>query len=136
MGKIDQYQQGRAEGLNMALRIVEKDGIEGLRKELRLRGITNINLNATHNELMKATELMRQTMFDTMRIMTVGILMDRYGYGKKRVMRWIDDFNEGCEELSLGPEQWQEMTDKINGYLGLDLKCYWNERDSAIHIGE
>ena len=134
--KQNDLMKGRNEGLRLALTIAERDGIDGLRKELEYRGITKLDLNVSHKELQKATEQMRVTMFDTMRIFTVGLLMDLYGFGKKRVLKWVDDFNLGLENLGDDPAQWQEMVKKVNDYIGCDLSVYWNEKDSHIHVGE
>ena len=38
MSNIKDYARGRNDGLAMALRIVETEGIEGLRKEIKFRG--------------------------------------------------------------------------------------------------
>lgn len=42
MSKFNEYARGRADGLNLALRIVEKYGIEGLRQEIKFRNQTGV----------------------------------------------------------------------------------------------
>ena len=38
MGKIDEYASGRNDGLQLALKIVEEDGVDALREEIKFRG--------------------------------------------------------------------------------------------------
>ncbi len=38
MGKIDEYASGRNDGLLLALKIVEEDGVDALREEIKFRG--------------------------------------------------------------------------------------------------
>lgn len=55
MAKLDQYMQGRTEGMELALRIAKDKGIEELEKEVRFRQKTGISLNVTRQELNKAS---------------------------------------------------------------------------------
>ena len=43
MGKIDEYASGRKDGLLLALKIVEEDGVDALREEIKFRGAKGIN---------------------------------------------------------------------------------------------
>ena len=43
MGKIDEYASGRNDGLQLALKIVEEDGVDALREEIKFRGAKGIN---------------------------------------------------------------------------------------------
>ena len=47
MGKIDSSYQARLDGMAFALRVAEKDGIEGLRKELKFRNAHFVPLEIT-----------------------------------------------------------------------------------------
>lgn len=47
MAKLDQYMQGRTEGMELALRIAKDKGIKELEKEVRFRQKTGISLNVT-----------------------------------------------------------------------------------------
>ncbi len=55
MGKIDDYMSGKEDGLLLAARIVEKDGLAGLEEEIRYRNITGIHTGLARKELEKAT---------------------------------------------------------------------------------
>ena len=47
MSKLDQYMQGRTEGMEFALRLAKDKGIEELEKEVRFRNRTGVSLNLT-----------------------------------------------------------------------------------------
>lgn len=51
MSKLDQYMQGRTEGMEFALRLAKDKGIEELEKEVRFRNRTGVSLNLTRQEL-------------------------------------------------------------------------------------
>lgn len=54
MGKIDGYASGRNDGLLLALKIVEEDGVDALREEIKFRGAKGINTAMSKKELNKA----------------------------------------------------------------------------------
>lgn len=54
MGKIDEYASGRNDGLLLALKIVEEDGVDALREEIKFRGAKGINTAMSKKELNKA----------------------------------------------------------------------------------
>ena len=51
MSNLKDYNRGRNDGLAMALRIAEEDGIEGLRREIKFRGVTGIHTALAKKEL-------------------------------------------------------------------------------------
>ena len=51
MSKLDQYMQGRTEGMEFALRLAKDKGIEELEKEVRFRNRTGVSLNLTRQEI-------------------------------------------------------------------------------------
>lgn len=43
MNKMKEYERGREDGLDLALRIVRDGGIEALEREIKFRGITGVH---------------------------------------------------------------------------------------------
>ena len=106
MGKMSKEEIARYEGMAYALRIAKKDGIEGLEAEIKKRGITGISINMSHKEMEKATENMRNMMFDTFLCFTIGILHDCFGFGKARANKFKNHFFEGSQFLEDGVLAW------------------------------
>ena len=132
MSKQNDYMNGRMEGMAYALRIAEKDGIEGLREELLKRNITKINLNVSHKELEKATEQMRNMMFDTFMAFTVGILHDVWGFGPDRTQKFMDKFQEGAELMEQGVITWDEIIENAYEVVGKKLAIRHNDTNTRL----
>lgn len=73
MSNLKDYARGRNDGLAMALRIVESEGIEGLRKEIRFRGVTGIHTALAKKELDQATVKIKEMTLDTMVVIAIAI---------------------------------------------------------------
>lgn len=43
MNKMKEYERGREDGLDLAIRIVRDGGIEALEREIKFRGITGVH---------------------------------------------------------------------------------------------
>lgn len=56
MSKLDQYMQGRTEGMEFALRLAKDKGIEELEKEVRFRNRTGVSLNLTRQEIAAGSD--------------------------------------------------------------------------------
>ena len=102
MSKVDDMARGRMEGLVYAERIVAKDGIEGLREEIKKRGCSGMSINVSHKEMERATSQMRNMMLDTVMSMSMGILHDKFGFGHDRLQKFMDAFQDGAELLNDG----------------------------------
>lgn len=89
MAKLDQYMQGRTEGMELALRIAKDKGIEELEKEVRFRQKTGISLNVTRQELNKASNKIKEMTLDTFTLLSVAALHDAFGFGKQRCERYM-----------------------------------------------
>ena len=76
MSNLKDYNRGRNDGLAMALRIAESDGIEGLRKEIKFRGVTGIHTALAKKELDQASKQIKEMTLDTMIVLAVATLHD------------------------------------------------------------
>lgn len=132
MGKQDSYMNGRMEGMAYALRIAEKDGIAGLREECTKRNITGLHLNVSHKEMEKATEQMRNMMFDTFMAFTIGILHDEWDFGAVRVQRFMDRFMEGAELMEQGVITWEQILENTYEIVGKKLEIRKNDTNQKI----
>lgn len=65
MSKFSEYARGRADGLDLELRIVEAYGIEGLRQEIKFRNQTGVQTSIAVKELDKASEKIKKMTLDT-----------------------------------------------------------------------
>lgn len=132
MGKLTKEEIARAQGMDYALRIAKKDGIEALEEEIKKRGITGISANVSHKEMEKATENMRNMMFDTMLCFTIGILHDKYGFGAKRAQEFKETFLEGTKLLTGDVIQWEGIIERIESELNMKVSIRQNDHDTRM----
>ena len=107
-------ESARREGMAYALRIAKEKGIEALEKELEFRNITNIPIKISKGQVEAFVEETKQTMFDTILLMSCYSLRDAFGFGNKRLMDFKNKFSEYTESLSGGYMQWQEIAEQMN----------------------
>lgn len=87
-------ESARREGMAYALRIAKEKGIEALEKELEFRNITNIPIKISKGQVEAFVEETKQTMFDTILLMSCYSLRDAFGFGNKRLMDFKNKFSE------------------------------------------
>lgn len=63
------YITGRMDGLKLALRIADRDGIDGIRKEIAYRNNGGINTRLSMRELDEASQTIKENCVDTIRCM-------------------------------------------------------------------
>ena len=126
MSNLKDYDRGRNDGLAMALRIVELDGIEGLRKEIKFRGVTGIHTTLAKKELDRASKQIKEMTLDTMIVLAVATLHDEFDFGQKRCQRFMDrlELKAGCLIDDLAT--WTDYIKAIKDEIGLELSIREN----------
>lgn len=127
MNKWTEYQRGRDDGLQLALKIIKKDGIQGLERELEYRRITGLNTSLAARDLEKSADKIKEMAMDTMSILGVAALHDAFGFGKSRCMKFLDKMDEGSELVKRNMATWKDYIDGIKEELDLDLEIRWND---------
>lgn len=128
MNKMREYERGREDGLLLALKIVEQDGIDGLRQEVKFRGATGIHTSLASKDLDKASEQIKRITRECFIVLSVAALHDAFGFGQARVQRFIDTFNQGADYLDQGLATWQDYISEIKEQLNLTLDIHDGER--------
>ena len=126
MSNLKDYDRGRNDGLAMALRIVESDGIEGLRREIKFRGVTGIHTTLAKKELDQASKQIKEMTLDTMIVLAVATLHDEFDFGQKRCQRFMDrlELKAGCLIDDLAT--WTDYIKAIKDEIGLELSIREN----------
>lgn len=127
MNKMREYEKGREDGLDLALRIVRDGGLEALEKEIRFRNISGIHTSLAAKDLDKASEKIKEMTLDTFTIIGIAALHDAFGFGEKRCQRWMDKVMEGADYLVDGLATWEDYISNIKERLNLDLQIRWNK---------
>lgn len=127
MSKFNEYARGRADGLNLALRIVEKYGIEGLRQEIKFRNQTGVQTSIAVKELDKASEKIKEMTLDTTTVLSIKTLHDLFGFGKKRCQKFLDGMGENVDPILKNMETWTDQIKYIQDEIGMVLKIRVND---------
>lgn len=121
MGKVDNYAAGRSAGMILAYDIVKEGGIEALRKEIRFRNISGINVGISQKELDDQTDKIKKRTLDTVLVMAVAVLRDEFNFGKKRCSRFIERFNKKADCLMVDMASWDDYIQMIQEEIGIEL---------------
>ena len=120
--RVKDYQEGRAAGLELALRIVREGGLEALEREVRLRKRLKTNLGVEEKVLEKATEQLKALCVQTVRIAFFSVLHDEFGFGKKRLLRASAAFDKLTAYLAHGWLSWLDLIDEITKRMSMELE--------------
>lgn len=126
MNKMREYERGREDGLDLALRIVKDGGVEALEKECRFRGVSGIHTSLALKDLDKASKKIKEMTLDTFTILCVAVLHDYFNFGQKRCQRFIDGMEKGAEYLMDDMATWDDYIRSIREELNINLEIRWN----------
>ena len=126
MNKMKEYERGREDGLDLALRIVRDGGIEALEREIKFRGITGVHTSLAGKDLDKAAQKIKEMTLDTFTILGIAVLHDDFGFGQKRCQKFMDGMDKGAEYLADDLATWPDYINSIKEQLGMDLEIRWN----------
>lgn len=127
MVKVDAYSQGRSDGLALALRIVKKDGIEGLEKEIRFRNITGINTRLDRKELEEATVKIKKRTVSTVLLLSLATIRDEFGFGHKRAQRFVDRFKSKAACIMDDMSLWEDYRKAMQEELNVEIEMFDND---------
>ena len=128
MSKADDMIRWRDEGLALAIRIAEREEKEGgnvlqaLRKELRFRRASGVNSNMTYKELEKASGTIKEFTIQTVLAMCMIVLWEQYGFGQKRLTRFMQEFLVHSLALAGGEIDWIDILDCLHAETGIELQ--------------
>lgn len=120
MSKKD-YITGRMDGLKLALRIADRDGIDGIRKEIAYRNNGGINTRLSMRELDEASQEIKENCVDTIMIMAMWALRDEFGFGKDRMQRFYDRFMLKTDMVLNHVTDFPEIRKTLEKELGYEI---------------
>ena len=124
---MNKEEKARLAGMSYALRAAKEKGIEGLEKDIKMRGGLNIPVGINEKALNEYADRVRNNVLDTVLIMSCIVLRDEFGFGEKRMQRFIERFNLKAECLAGDYVTWAEIQETLQEELGIELKIRWNK---------
>ena len=113
-------------GIDFAARIVKEGGPEALEKEVAFRNVTGINSRLTAKQIDTGIDAIKEYTLKTVLTMTEATLYVNNGFGKKRLLRFREDFKEGTTQIQQGIVTWHDVCKNMERLTGvpMDLKDY------------
>lgn len=103
----------RNDGMAFALKIVEKDGIDALRREIKERNASMLPSCVQKKDLdaaMRTTmEEMTEAMHDTHLLLTLSVLLDEFAFSPEMLDRYKVRYVEKFECLQKKHVTWEDM---------------------------
>lgn len=126
MGKINKEFQWRMQGILHAREVVAKDGLEGLDKEIKMRGFLQVPLVYSKGQIDGWWDELSTNLYATMTTVAGMVLREHFGFGKQRLLKFRNEF--------------QNMTKSALDldYLGshyVTLEDYANELNEQFDMG-
>lgn len=130
------YQAGRARGMELALDIAKKDGIEALEKEVQIRGRTGVNSPVSLKDLTVALPPLRRLIQEAYTVLVIETLHTELGFGPKRVNKFMERFYLKQECLVDGVVEWQDYIDAMYDEMGIQVETGAMEAEGLIKAQE
>lgn len=92
MGKINKEFQWRMQGILHAREVVEKDGLEGLDKEIKMRGFMQAPLVYSKGQIDGWWDELSTNLYATMTTVAGMVLREHFGFGKQRLLKFRNEF--------------------------------------------
>lgn len=112
MGKHNVIIQGVNQGLDLALRIIEKDGIDELRKTIEFRNVTGCSLNISRKDLQAATEKMKFHSTCVAIAISIIVLQDEFFFSNYQMQKFKELFDKYVYECCDNPKLIDEYYDR------------------------
>lgn len=117
----------RLDGMAYATRQIEAIGLDEFKRELAMRGRHDLALPVRPEDIMEASKRIKEMTLDTVLTMTVLVLHDEFGFGKKRCKQFTDRYSLKADCLAAGLVSWDDFTQIIKDELDLEIKIRLND---------
>ena len=137
--KRDKTYQARMDGLKYALEIVERGGIEELKKEIRVRNAQFIPLEVSAKKANEISQVLAHRILATFTPTVMFLLMSNL-IGKVRLLRWKDAFINLCNMMdAIDPfgcqyETARDYAEVLKQKYGIEFD--WDSIDEVIGLNQ
>lgn len=125
-------EQARMEGMAQALRIAKAKGIDGLEADLKMRNITGLPCAVSRAAMDECIMNIKYNVVDTFTILVAYTLHEKFGFGRKRLGRFIEAFNFQAECLDEDYCTWEDQIETLRQECGLELNIRKNDKDVRV----
>lgn len=123
MARISKEEQARRDGMQWALRIAEKGGLDALRHECEIRGIhEEIPVGVSQKELQALSENVERCAVDCTLVMTLHTLIDEFDFTEEMCNRFKERYNSKTECLLSDYTTWSDIIVSLSEDINMKLE--------------
>lgn len=123
MANFNKERRAYNDGMAFALRVVEQSGIEGLKNELKLRGISELPLNVSAAELTAVARIRAKEELLMVATASASTLAEHIKMPPSKVKEYLKEFNNRVDLYRVNPEEYAAAQERLNRNIGLNEVC-------------
>lgn len=124
---IKDYMNGQNAGMDYACKIAKEKRTDVLVEECKFRKKTGIPITVERKKCDEAIERIKMNTIDTIRILSLCVLRDEFGFGKDRLKRFAERFEKKTDCLVDEFVNWEDIIENIKEETGLEESIRKNE---------
>lgn len=123
MAKLSREERARMEGFSYAIRKLEEGKtLEDLQAEAKMRGVYGLPIDLTQAEVDRFGEKVKKKVIENVLLMTCSVLQDEYGFGTKRIDRFMERFNGRTNAIKFNYVTWADIGQQMSKELGIQFE--------------
>ena len=107
MAKVDKWFKARMDGMLYALKIVEEQGIEALKREIKMRNILKADLGMSGEQVNEVYTNISINCYTSIMVTMLCTINMVFGFGKDRLQKLRREFDESAKSL-MDLDRWGE----------------------------
>lgn len=127
MGKISKEEQARRDGFDYFVRLYRQQSIriQEIEEEIQRRNIKGVPIGLDKKTEEEYCASIRQNTLDTVLIMSEWVLHNKMGFGRIRLNRFKEWFNEAAEFLVGDYYSWGDLRKTLEEETGIETQIRW-----------
>lgn len=127
MGKISKEEQARRDGFDYFVRLYRQQSIRipEIEEEIQRRNIKGVPIGLDKKTEEEYCASIRQNTLDTVLIMSEWVLHNKMGFGRIRLNRFKEWFNEAAEFLADDWYSWGDLRKTLEEETGIETQIRW-----------
>ena len=128
MARLSKEEQARRDGFDYFVRIYKKQKIRipEIDEEIKKRGLVGKPIGLDKTAERDFVNRLRYNCLDTITIMALYVLHDKFGFGYTRLKRFQENFNLTAESLTEDYVSWGDIREVLKKETGIETKIRWN----------
>lgn len=125
MSKAGDMLDARMQGMEYALRQVEKIGVEEFRKEMKWRCANGVKFTLTPQEIKEVELKANKEIYRNVRCMAMMILYDEFDFDREKLLQFNNRFNLKEECMIEDRISFDEYVKELESILGEKVEDAW-----------